>query len=304
MARTTTMAMRWRAVVLLVVVFLASVVQAGFYGKNTEVLNLTPANFDDEILNTNHTSIVEFYAEWCGHCKNLRPHFIKAAQSLSGVAKVAAVHCEDAANKPLCSRYGVRGYPTLKIFRPSTKRGATVPPGGSWKPQPIVEDYTGGRHAKAISDTVVEKIANRVKRLKAAEIEGWIAEQNNERIKVILFTDKANTPPMFKALAVDFANSADFGVVRSADSTTMKKYGASSYPSVVVAARNNETGESITVLYSGANKKLQLYYFISQYATPSEGPKAQVDEGPKSKKARKNRKYNQKPPIGGDHEEL
>ena len=50
----------------------------------------------------------------CGHCKSLAPIYEQAAESLKGVAKFARVDCTTQAS--ICQQYGVRGYPTLKIF--------------------------------------------------------------------------------------------------------------------------------------------------------------------------------------------
>ena len=98
-----------------------STLAAGLYTKGSPVLQLTSKDFDSNINRSNHTSIVEFYAPWCGHCQSLKPAFEKAAKSLSGLVKVAAVNCDEEANKPLCGQMGVQGFPTLKIVRPGKK---------------------------------------------------------------------------------------------------------------------------------------------------------------------------------------
>ena len=52
----------------------------------------------------------------CGHCKSLAPAFVKVAESLHGIVNVAAVDCDAEANKPLCSQYEIKGFPTIKAF--------------------------------------------------------------------------------------------------------------------------------------------------------------------------------------------
>ncbi|KAK5884166.1 hypothetical protein CesoFtcFv8_020423 [Champsocephalus esox] len=79
-----------------------------------DVLELSDADFD--YLSAEHeTLLVTFYAPWCGHCKKLAPDFEKAATRLKGTVQLAKVDCT--ANLEVCGRFGVSGYPTLKIFR-------------------------------------------------------------------------------------------------------------------------------------------------------------------------------------------
>uniref|UniRef100_A0A669DED6 Protein disulfide-isomerase n=1 Tax=Oreochromis niloticus TaxID=8128 RepID=A0A669DED6_ORENI len=93
------------------------VVLSGFpaaVSSRRDVLELGDADFD--YLATEHeTMLVKFYAPWCGHCKKLAPEFEKAASRLKGSVQLAKVDCT--ANSETCSRFGVSGYPTLRIFR-------------------------------------------------------------------------------------------------------------------------------------------------------------------------------------------
>jgi thiol-disulfide isomerase/thioredoxin len=67
-------------VVWLVMAF-ASLSQA-MYPSNSDVIELTPSNFNKLVIQSDEVWIVEFYAPWCGHCKNLVPEYSKAAQAL------------------------------------------------------------------------------------------------------------------------------------------------------------------------------------------------------------------------------
>ncbi|XP_028819306.1 protein disulfide-isomerase A3-like isoform X2 [Denticeps clupeoides] len=78
------------------------------------VLELTDADFDYMAAEL-ETLLVKFYAPWCGHCKKLAPEFETAATKLKGTVSLAKVDCTS--NAQTCGRFGVTGYPTLKIFR-------------------------------------------------------------------------------------------------------------------------------------------------------------------------------------------
>lgn len=101
------------------------------YPTSSDVVQLTASNFDRLVEQSDAVWVVEFFAPWCGHCKALVPEYTKAATALKGVVKVGAVNCDD--EKSLAGRFGVRGFPTIKIF-------------GADKKKPL--DYNGARTAQ------------------------------------------------------------------------------------------------------------------------------------------------------------
>ncbi|TFK85989.1 protein disulfide isomerase [Polyporus arcularius HHB13444] len=109
----------------------------------SNVIDLTPDNFD-EIVGKGKPALVEFFAPWCGHCKNLAPVYEQLADAYTHakdkviVAKVDA----DGAGRPLGQKYGVTGFPTLKWFGPE---------GGE------PEKYDGGRDLEALANFITTK---------------------------------------------------------------------------------------------------------------------------------------------------
>ncbi|XP_046875517.1 protein disulfide-isomerase A3-like [Hypomesus transpacificus] len=87
---------------------------AGSVLAKGDVLELGDGDFD-YLASEHETMLVKFYAPWCGHCKKLAPDFETAATRLKGTVPLAKVDCT--ANPDTCGRFGVTGYPTLKIFR-------------------------------------------------------------------------------------------------------------------------------------------------------------------------------------------
>ncbi|KAF3069412.1 putative protein disulfide-isomerase [Trichoderma lentiforme] len=232
------------------------VAQAGFYTKNSPVLQVDAKSYDRLIAKSNHTSIVEFYAPWCGHCQNLKPAYEKAAKNLDGLAKVAAVDCDDDANKAFCGTMGVKGFPTLKIVRPGKKYG-----------RPVVEDYQGQRSAGAIVDAVVAKINNHVVKLTDKDIDGFLKKEE-EKPKAILFTEKGTTSALLRSIAIDFLDAVTVGQVRNKETATVEKFGISSFPSFVLIPGGGK--EAIT--YSGELNKKDMVEFLKQAAQPNPDP--------------------------------
>lgn len=60
--------------------------------------------------------MVKFYAPYCGYCKKMIPAYNKLAENLKGLVDVATLDCTSSSNAPICSKYNVEGYPTLKFF--------------------------------------------------------------------------------------------------------------------------------------------------------------------------------------------
>ncbi len=58
---------------------------------SSDVIKLTSNNFQREVANSADIWLVEFYAPWCGHCKQLAPQWEKAATALKGIVKLGAV---------------------------------------------------------------------------------------------------------------------------------------------------------------------------------------------------------------------
>ncbi|EMC95005.1 hypothetical protein BAUCODRAFT_149039 [Baudoinia panamericana UAMH 10762] len=245
----------------LLLLLLPSTLAAGLYTTHSPVLQLDGTTYHSLIASSNHTAIVEFYAPWCGHCKNLAPAYEKAAKSLSGLAKVGAVNCDAEENKPFCGSMGVQGFPTLKIVRPGKKAG-----------RPVVEDYQGPRSAKGIVEAVVEKIPNHVRRLKDGDYQGWLEE--GEGPKAILFSDKGSVSALLKAIAVDFLGSISVAQMRDKERQAVQVFNVDKFPTLVLLPGDGKD----PIHYDGEMKKEAMVAFLSQAAPPNPDP------APKEKK--------------------
>ena len=128
-------------------VVLMATASSAMYSKKSGVITLDQNNFDKEVLASDDFFLVEFFAPWCGHCKALAPEYRKAAKALNGIAKIGAVDCDK--EQALAQKYGVKGFPTLKVFAQDKKTPT---------------DYQGARTAQGIVDGMLEtyrQVANR-----------------------------------------------------------------------------------------------------------------------------------------------
>ncbi|MBB34619.1 MAG: thioredoxin [Hirschia sp.] len=78
------------------------------------VTETTDDNFDTDVLQSSKPVVVDFWAEWCGPCKQIAPHLEELASEKDDL-KVVKVNVDD--NVMTASRFGVRGMPTLMIFK-------------------------------------------------------------------------------------------------------------------------------------------------------------------------------------------
>jgi len=82
---------------------------------SAEVLNVTDANFEEEVLKSALPVLIDFWAEWCAPCRMIAPTVENIAQSHKDKLKVAKMNVDE--NIKIPSKYGIRGIPTLLLFK-------------------------------------------------------------------------------------------------------------------------------------------------------------------------------------------
>lgn len=78
-------------------------------------IEFTDANFDQEVVKSETPVLVDFWAEWCGPCKMIAPVVAELANEYEGKLKVGKVDVDS--NQQVAMRFGIRGIPTLLIFK-------------------------------------------------------------------------------------------------------------------------------------------------------------------------------------------
>ena len=91
-----------------------------------KIVHVTDDNFESEVLQCGEPVLVDYWAEWCGPCKMIAPVLDEIAGEYDGRVKIAKLNIDDNPNTP--PRYGIRGIPTLMLFKDgeveATKVGA------------------------------------------------------------------------------------------------------------------------------------------------------------------------------------
>ncbi|KAF1949658.1 disulfide isomerase [Byssothecium circinans] len=211
----------------------------------SNVIDLEPSNFDSVITKSGKPALVEFFAPWCGHCKNLAPVYEELADIYSYAADKVVIAKVDADNhKDLGKKFGVSGFPTLKWFD-----------GKSDKPS----DYEGGRDLDSLSKFIQEKSGVRPK--VKAKLPSQVVLLDNQNFKekvgkdqdvLVAFTAPwcghcKNLAPIWEQLANDFVTEPGVIIAKvDAEAENSKalasEQGVSSYPTIKYFKKGSTEG--------------------------------------------------------------
>ncbi|OJZ83738.1 hypothetical protein ASPFODRAFT_35209 [Aspergillus luchuensis CBS 106.47] len=227
------------------------------------VVDLVPKNFDDVVLKSGKPALVEFFAPWCGHCKNLAPVYEELGQAFAHASDKVTVGKVDAdEHRDLGRKFGVQGFPTLKWFD-----------GKSDEP----EDYKGGRDLESLSSFISEKTGvkprgpkkepSKVEMLNDATFKGAVGGDNDV---LVAFTAPwcghcKNLAPTWEALANDFVLEPNVVIAKvDADAengkATAREQGVSGYPTIKFFPK----GSTESVPYEGARSEQAFIDFLNE----------------------------------------
>uniref|UniRef100_A0A1I8A8L6 Thioredoxin domain-containing protein n=1 Tax=Steinernema glaseri TaxID=37863 RepID=A0A1I8A8L6_9BILA len=93
------------------------------------IMHLDELTFTDTVLGQDHAFLVEFYADWCGHCRAFAPFFREFAslvQSWDRVVTVAVMNCADSFNTRVCRENGVTHFPMIKYYPRAARHASSA----------------------------------------------------------------------------------------------------------------------------------------------------------------------------------
>jgi len=175
-------------------------------------------------VNGENNILVEFYAPWCGHCKNLAPEWKIAGETFQPEDDIRIAAFDATTSADIASRYGIKGYPTIKYFAKGSKLSAP-------------EEYQGGRQADGIITWINKKIGS-TRRLKTSPsnvltltTDTFAAAALGAKGALVEFYAPwcghcKSLVPIYEELANVFAGDSDDVVIAKVDATEEEAIGA------------------------------------------------------------------------------
>ena len=109
--------------------------------ENANITTLTDENFEDEVLNADQPVLVDFWATWCGPCRQIAPIVEDLADEFEDRAKVGKVDVDE--NPQVAQQYGVRSIPTLLFFKEGEVQETLVGTSGKKPLKDTLEELAG-----------------------------------------------------------------------------------------------------------------------------------------------------------------
>nr|KMM71874.1 disulfide-isomerase A6 [Coccidioides posadasii RMSCC 3488] len=231
---------------------------------DSAVLDLIPSNFEKVVLESGKPGLVEFFAPWCGHCRNLAPVYEQLGHAFAHASDKLHISKVDAdAHKSLGKKNKVQGFPTLKWFDGKSAEG---------------EEYEGGRDLESLAKFVTDKTGVKPKGIKKAgdsvvkmlTDQSFAKEVGGDKHVFVAFTAPwcghcKTLAPTWEALTEDFMREPDVLIAKvdaeaEQSKATARDQKVTGYPTIKFFPKGSKEGET----YSGPRSEDALVNFVNE----------------------------------------
>ena len=215
-------------------------------GAEEDVLELTDTNFEST-LKQHETTLVMFYAPWCGHCKRLKPEYAKAAELVKGddpPIALAKIDCTED-GKESCNKFSVSGYPTLKIFRGSE----------------LSNDYNGPREANGIAKFMRSQVGAASRDIRT--LEEFVKFLDTKDTTIFGYFEDADSKLAKNFLKFADKNREKYRFGHSSDADVLKKQGETDAVVIIRAPHLANKFEDSTVKFEGSTEA-DIHTFVKE----------------------------------------
>lgn len=239
------------------------------------VVELTPENFETEVLKSNSVWMVEFYADYCGHCKNLEPIYTQVANTVEGIAKVGAINAEKYNN--FTTEHNIAGYPTIRIY-------------GKDKDEDP-EEYIGKRTTKDLCRAIIREMKRSIllqygnpnlfrgySDVSILTHHNLTSIENDNKIWAIVFyipwcTRSEKLSPKWNVVSKTLSGKVRFGAVNLATyRNKIRYYDIQESPTIMLLPKNKDNKRQF-LTYEGDFSSINISNWIRQHLTNIPPPK-------------------------------
>jgi protein disulfide-isomerase A6 len=253
-------------------VLLAFGAKAAYEGENITVLN--SKNFKEEVMDIASVNVVVFYNKE-GANERLSKEIVTVSDKLRGFIKVGAVNCDDEENEALCDTEEVTEHPQINVYHP-----APADSKGVIKKARVV--YGGLKKAKYIAEYATNNVVSLVAPITAGETVTNSKINYNSFLgvktypKLILCTDKPDTPLLFRALSLEYFGKLLLGEIVHTETELLEKLNVTNFPTIFYF----EAGSDVPIKFEGKGNHDGIAAFIAEREKISKesAEKAKEDE--------------------------
>ncbi|CAI5482116.1 unnamed protein product [Closterium sp. Yama58-4] len=215
-------------------------------GADSKVVELNKSNFD-EVIGLTDNVFVKFYTPWCGHCKRLAPDWEKVALLYRTTPDIVIAKLDCEAEKEICQKFGVAGYPTLKFFPAQ----ATTP--RDFAEQRTLENIVAFLNKKLGSKIVLPTVQSDVLALTIKTFDEVVLDRE-KNVLVEFYAPWCahckSLAPTYEKLAQIFKPEKDIVIAKvdgEAEKFLAQRYKVSGFPTVWWFPKDNKDGEEYQV---------------------------------------------------------